>query len=98
MIFKNRTDEFIQRLAKVGSIVSRNCRNGWTGEQTAVSVQIDRLAFGGRNDIAYLEALGLLALEDIADLFQARLLKYGQHSWKQGQWERAIRERIKQCP
>lgn len=94
MIFKNCTDEFVQRLAKVGSIVSRNCRDCWTGEQTAVSVSIDKLAFGGRNDIAYLEALGLLALEDIADLFQARLVKYGQHSWNQKQWEKAIRERI----
>lgn len=89
------SDAQITDLARVGALISRHLRNAWTGEQDATSIPIRRL--GGRYSIAafsILESMELLAYENIADLNQVRIVKYGQHSWQQADWERAIRERM----
>jgi len=92
-MLRKLTDEQIERLAEFGALVSRYCRNAWTGEQTRVSISVEQMAggHGGPNEAVILEFMGLMAYEDIADLHQYRLGKNGQHSWRKADWERAIR-------
>ena len=88
------SDGTIANLAEVGAGISRHLRHPWTGEQLGVSISLERLSGRApRYALAALEGLGLLALEDVADLNQVRFVRGGQHSWRQGDWERAIREK-----
>ena len=94
-MLKKLTDDQIEHLAKFGAEVSRHCRNCWTGEQTRGSLPFDKFTGqGGRNEASALEYLRLMALEDVADLQQYRLGKYGQHSWNKKRWEIEIRKRL----
>jgi len=94
-MLKKLTDQEIEGIAKFGAMFSKNCRNCWTGEQTSVSVKCDDLGHpwhkAGKQ---VLDFLNLIAWENVADLNQIRMGVPGQHSWKQQDWERAIRFRI----
>ena len=94
-MLKQLTHEEIEGIAEFGAVVSRHCRNAWTGEQTRVSVECDRLGHpwhkAGKQ---VLDFLLLVEWEHVADLDQIRLGIPGQHSWKKADWERAIRFRI----
>jgi len=87
------TTKQIERLAEFGAVVSRHCRNAMTGEQIRVSISAANLTggHGGANEAIALEFMGLMAYENVADLCQFRLGKPGQHSWREVDWERAIR-------
>ena len=94
-MIKKLTDEQIKTLARFGADVSRHCRLAMTGEQWRTIVPFDRFyGRGGRSEASALEYLGLIALEDIADLRQYRIVKPGQHQWTEARWEKEIRNRL----
>ena len=92
-MYRKLTEARIEQLAEFGAIVSRHCR-GWADEQLRTSIPVLNVT-GGHGGIAEaldLENLGLMGVEDCADLYQYRLPKHGQHAWREVDWERAIRE------
>lgn len=94
-MLKPLTDKEIEGIAEFGAVVSRHCRNAWTGEQTRPSIECERVGHpwhrAGRQ---VLDFLRLIEWEDVADLNQIRLGIPGQHAWRKADWERAIRFRI----
>lgn len=94
MIRKQAYTENIDTLIWVGATISRQCRNCWTGEQLYTRIPFGRVIAGGMKHWLALEAIGLLAVEDIADLRQIGLVKIGQHSWSKEEWEKRILEAV----
>jgi len=94
-MLRQLTHEEIEGIAEFGAVISRYCRNAWTGEQTRVSVGCERLGHpwhkAGKQ---VLDFLLLIEWEHVADLDQIRLGIPGQHAWRKADWERAICFRI----
>lgn len=98
-MLKPMTNEQIEGIAEFGALVSRYCRNAWTGEQTRPSIERERLGHPFHSaGIQVLDFLRLVAWENVADLDQIRLGVPGQHAWRKADWERAIRFRIEHGP
>jgi len=85
-------NEVIEEAAEFGAAISKWMRHPWTGEQIAVTVRFDSFGFrNARRNACLLEQFALLAVEDVADLRQYRIVKSGQHAWSKADWLRAIR-------
>lgn len=86
----------IKEMAQAGAMLSRQCRNCWTGERIRTNLSHDE--FVGK--IKYLRLLAviprnpLIDWADVADLNQFYLGKSDQHTWNTERWEKEIRMQI----
>ena len=94
-MLKPLTDNQIDEIAEFGAVISRHCRDCWTGEQTRPSIECEKLGHpfhkAGKQ---VLDFLRLIAWERVADLNQIRLGVPGQHAWREADWKKAICYRI----
>lgn len=94
-MLKSLTEQQIDEIAEFGAVISRYCRNCWTGEQARVTIECRKLGHPFHNmGKQVLDFLRLIAWERVADLNQIRLGVPGQHAWKQADWKAAINYRI----
>ena len=94
---EEKRDDAIDRLATAGALLSRHCRNCWTGERTRSGLSAD--GFTGRNTDLIIIASNLLGnplidYANVADLHEFYLGTPDQHTWDKARWEKEIRARM----
>jgi hypothetical protein len=86
-----RTEENLDKLAKVGAYISRQCN--LRGELYGHTVNWKQIILGGPAEFSLLENLGLLEYVDCADLHYVGLrnTRYpDQHTWDVKRWKKEI--------
>ena len=97
MTAEEASEHRIQRMVKVGTELSRYCRNPFTGERTRPCVEMRQLT-DWHMLIHIAGLIGYRPLIDIADIADLRGIVYlgraDQHNWNAARWEKEIRARI----
>ena len=94
---EEKQDDLIDRLATAGALLSRHCRNCWTGERTRSQINANEFTGSVRDLIIIASNLHGKALIDYAsgaDLHGFYLGASDQHTWDKARWEKEIRTRM----